>query len=334
MNSRICKSPGIRRISLIWLIAAVSMGTVSAGESIRKSDVSSPTVTANVSASSVHVAEPLTMDLTVVAAAGSKVEFPSIGTSLGKFDVTNMIDRADVPSADDVNRRIWTRRLTLDSIVTGNLEIPALEIQVRGGGEIQTLKTEVISVHVISVLEDRADPTKFRDIHSVVDVNVPQVASRAWLWWTLAGSGGIATALALTLVVAKRRTWMTPKVWAIRELDQLRHSEAMESSDSEAVTQSLTTIVRDYLELQFEIFAPVQTTNELLQVLETGEYMNSAVIKRFGALFENSDLARFAGVQLTPAELKQAIDDAQQLIEQTSSTLLSNATTAETAEVR
>ncbi|HQZ67401.1 MAG TPA: hypothetical protein PLY87_20070, partial [Planctomycetaceae bacterium] len=168
----------------------------------------------------------------------------------------------------------------------------------------------------------------------VVDVNIPQVASRAWLWWTLAGSGGVATALALMVVVAKRRTWMTPKVWAIRELDQLRHSEAMESCDSEAVTHSLTTILRDYLELQFEISAPVQTTNELLQVVATGKYMSPASISRFGELFENSDLARFAGVQLTPAELKQAIDDAQQLIEQTSNELLSNATTPETAEVR
>lgn len=334
MNRRICKSPGIRRIGLICLIAAVSMGTVSAGESIRKSGVSSPTVTANVSATSVRVAEPLTLDLAVVAPAGSKVEFPSIGTSLGKFDVTDMSDRGDVPSADDVNQRIWTRRLTLDSIVTGDLEIPSLEIQVRGNGESQTLKTDVIPVHVISVLEDRADPAKFRDIHPVVDVNIPQVASRAWLWWTLAGSGGVATALALMVVVAKRRKWMTPKVWAIRELDRLRHSEAMESCDSEAVTQSLTTILRDYLELQFEISAPVQTTNELLQVVETGKYMNPVVIRRFGELFENSDLARFAGVQLTPAELKQAIDDAQQLIEQTSNELLSNTTTPETAEVR
>ena len=30
-------------------------------------------------------------------------------------------------------------------------------------------------VQVVSVLEDRGDPTKFRDIQSVVDVNVPTI---------------------------------------------------------------------------------------------------------------------------------------------------------------
>ena len=78
------------------------------------------------------------------------------------------------------------------------------------------------------------------------------------------------------------------------------------------------TILRDYLELQFDIAAPVQTTTELLQVVETGRYMNAETTQGFAELFENSDLARFAGLQLTHAELSKAIDDARRLIEQTS----------------
>ena len=46
--------------------------------------------------------------------------------------------------------------------------------------------------------------------------------------------------------------------------------------------------------------------------------MNAETIKGFAELFANSDLARFAGLKLTQAELTRAIDDAQRLIETSS----------------
>ena len=171
-----------------------------------RADSNLATITVSASASTVQVAEPLTLELTVVAPVGSSVDFSSVGDSLGNFDVIDMVDRADVPAANDVNQRSWTRRLTLESIVTGDLQIPALEINVRRNGESQTLKSEVIPIRVTSVLEDRADPTKFRDIHSVVDVAVPQSAANVWLWWALGGCGGLAAVAALLMAFSKRMT--------------------------------------------------------------------------------------------------------------------------------
>ncbi len=315
--------------ALVTLYCVAAAGEVNADEVSRTADSNPTTVTSKVSSTTVQVAEPLTLELRVTAAAGSQVDFPSVGKSLGDFDVTDLTDRADVPSADNGNQRVWTRRLTLESIVTGDLEIPAFKILVRNRTGSQTLKSTAIPIRVTSVLEDRADPTQFRDIQSVVDVTVPQPASRAWFWWTLGGLGGTAAAALLLMAVAKRKTWTTPNAWAIRELEVLRNSDAMKSADSETVTENLTTILRDYLELQFDIAAPVQTTTELLQVVETGRYMSTETTKGFAELFEHSDLARFAGLQLTHAELTKAIDDAQRLIEQTS-----KLTSTRSAEVR
>jgi hypothetical protein len=303
--------------ALVLFCVAVA-GKVHADEVNRTGDSDPATVTSKVSATTVRVAEPLTLDVTVTAAAGSKVDFPAIGKSLGNFDVTEQVDRADVPSAIDVNQRVWTRRLTLETIVTGDTEIPSLEIQVRRDASSQTLKSEAVPIHVTSVLEGRADPAQFRDIQSVVDVPVLQPASRAWLWWTLGAVGGAAAATLLLATVAKRKTRITPGVWAIRELDQLRNSEAMKSCDSEMVIQNITMILRDFLELQFDIAAPARTSKELLQVVESGRSVSAEVTRGFAELFGNSDLALFAGLQLTQGELTKAIDDAQQLIEQTS----------------
>jgi len=308
----------LRQTTFFVLLCAAASGEANADEVSRTSDSNPATVTSKVSSTTVQVAEPLTLELTVTASPGSQVDFPSVGNSLGNFDVTNQTDRADVPSRNDGNQRVWTRRLTLESVVTGDMEIPALEILVRNNANSQTLKSEVIPVRVTSVLEDRADPTQFRDIQSVVDVEVPQPHSSAWLWWTLSGLGGVSAAALLFMAVAKRKTWMTPNAWAIRALEELRSSAAMKSIDSDTVTENLTTILRDYLELQFDIAAPVQTTRELLQAIETSSFMSVETTKGFTDLFENSDLARFAGLKLTHAELTKAIDDAQGLIERTS----------------
>ena len=316
-NARELNRP-FRLTALVVLLCAAASGEVHADVASPTSDSNPARVTSKASSTTVQVAEPLTLELTVTASVGSQVDFPSVGNSLGNFEVINQTDRADVPSAENGNQRVWTRRLTLESIVTGDIEIPALEILVRNNANSQTLKSEAIPVRVTSVLEDRADPTQFRDIQSVVDVEVPPPVSRAWLWWTLSGLGGVSAAALLFMAAAKRKRWMTPNAWAIRELEELRNSDAMKSVDSDTVTENLTTILRDYLELQFEIAAPVQTTRELMLAIETARNMSIETTKGFSDLFENSDLSRFAGLKLTHAELTKAIDDAQGLIEQTS----------------
>lgn len=323
LSTTLFKYVPIQLIGSMFLLCVALAGGVKAGDTSAAADPGLATLASKVSASTVQVAEPFTFEMTVTAPIGSKVEFSAIGNSLGNFDVTDQADRADVPSPNDAGQRIWTRRLTLESIVTGDVAIPSLEILIHHNSGSETLKTEVIPIRVTSVLEDRADPVKFRDIQTVVDVAVEPTVTRAWLWWTLGGIGGL-TAVALMLVAAaKRRTWMTPDLWAIRALEDLRTSEAMQSSDSETVTENIMTILRDYLELQFDIAAPVQTSQELLQAVKVGNLMSAAMAKRFAELFEIAELARFAGVRLSQAELAKAIDDAQRLIEQTSAELQS-----------
>jgi hypothetical protein len=311
----------IRRLCVFAAIAGqIGAATNSAcGEDVNDASVPDlPTVTTKVSSTTARVAEPLTLDLTVTAPTGSKVRFPAIGESFGDFDVIDQTDRPDVPADDQSNNRTWMRHFTLESLVTGNLEIPALEIQVHHDSESIALKSDAIPVRILSVLEDRADPMKFRDIQTVLDVSVPTPVSRTWIWWTIGGTAGLgAIALVLT-TLKKRRTWMTPDTWAKREFDQLRNSEMLRNTDSAGVTEQITTILRDYLELKFNIAAPVQTTHELLQSFETTGILIAATAEKYAELFQTADLTRFAGLRLSATKLQQTIDDAERLIEQTS----------------
>ncbi|MCA9170134.1 MAG: hypothetical protein KDB23_20800, partial [Planctomycetales bacterium] len=149
-------------VAVLLSTSSVSAQDASAGTKTR--------VDVSASKSNVQVAEPFAVELTVVAPEGTQVTLPPVAAQLGEFDVVDHHDIADVPVAG--GQRIWTRRLTLESIVTGKWEVPVMDIQTRTGSTAQIVRSEPIPIHVASVLEGRADPSKFRDIHSVVDLPV------------------------------------------------------------------------------------------------------------------------------------------------------------------
>ena len=278
-------------------------------------------VSTNVSKTDVQVAEPFQFDFTVTASKGTKVLLPATGDQLGEFDVLDTKDIADLPSRDSADQRIWTRRMTLESIVAGDLQIPALDIQVRSGNEsqaLETIRTKPISVSVQSLLEGRADPTKFHDIQSVVDVDIPKAKSHAWVLWTVGGLGFASIIAATVGLVARRKTWLTPAQWAQQELDALQSSRAMADNDSETITEELSTVLRDFLELQFEISTPVQTTNELLSEVHHRKILKTETTKRFGKLFSIADQAKFASLDLTASQWNEVFIEARSVITEAS----------------
>ncbi len=298
----------------------------------RSSDAELATVSATVSSSAVQVAEPFTLELMVNATSGTRILLPAVGPQLGEFDVVEHQDINDIPSKNSAKERTWTRRITLESIITGDLQIPAMEIQVVNGSDSRIVKSDAIPIRVNSVLEDRADPTQFRDIQSVVDVRVPPQSSYDWVWWTAGGLGILTLGSAAIAAVVRRRKWLTPQVWAREKLESLRVSQAMQEGDSERVSLDLSSILRSYLDLQFEISAPTQTTDELLQMIRSQRLLDPATAARFGQAFQTADLTKFAGLQLSTDELSDAIDEARELVVQTASEVESRTKTPATTE--
>ncbi|MEZ6062844.1 MAG: DUF4381 family protein [Planctomycetaceae bacterium] len=268
-----------------------------------------------VSSTSVQVAEPFRLELSVTAPVGTTVVLPAVPPQLGGFDVLDQDDLPDIPAGEGEGQRLWTRRLTLDSITSGDLMIPPLEVRIFDGQRSQTLMTEAIPVRVVSVLEGRSDPTQFRDIKTVVDVEIPKAPSRAWLWWTLAGIGASAVSVAAIVAVRRRRSWISPTDWALRELHRVRSSDALAEADSETVFRRLSDILRNFLELRFDIAAPVLSNDELLRTLKSGNDIRSEATVRAAAVLQLADQVRFASLQLTGPELLAAVDDAQYVVE-------------------
>ncbi len=313
-------APNVNRtgLKIICMILAFVAGLVlasfvSAQETDKRLD-SNIEATATASTTSVQLAEPFTVQITAVATTGSKVIFFAVGEKIGPFDVIDVQDRFDVP-AQTVDKRVWERTLTMETIATGELEVPSFDLSITTDGRQEAVSTEAIPIRVISVLEGQSDPTKFNDIRSVMDVDATKHSKRGWAFWKVAGGIGALVLVAMAIgFVTRQKKWLSPQQWAISELDRLSNSIADGLTGGEEVSTRLTSILRDYLEFQFEISAPTQTFQELLLLVAEKDYLPQETIAQFDEFFSMANQAKFAGLQLTESEIRAAIEDARRLV--------------------
>ncbi len=285
-------------------------------------------LTAQASASSVQVAEPFWLELTVTAPAGSQVTFPAAGHPIGPFEIIDTVTTPDVPGDQAPSIRSWTRRWQLESLVAGRQQVPALEIRVLvpGHAEPQVLRSDPIDVRVTSVLEDRADPRQFRDIESVVDVTVPTSTPAVWPWWAAAGSALVAVAAVGLLMVRRRRT-LTPAQWALQRIAALQLAvqsgqcnstgplNSTGSFDSDAVLRELSAVLYDYLRTDPSSTQTAGTLEELIRAAEQRGEIDPAAAGRILEAWSLADKAKFAGWQLSSEQLQSVIAETGHWIE-------------------
>ena len=104
-----------------------------------------------------------------------------------------------------------------------------------------------------------------------------------------------------------------------------------ETRDAESFTDELSSVLREFLKMQFELAAPKQTSGELIATIEQRRLVPNELTQRFSDVFAATDLAKFAGVQLSSAELLDLIDQSEQLVEATVTAIASDQLTAEAA---
>lgn len=298
-----------------WALSPTDVATA-IGPAAADSPTETPRLTAQASASTVQVAEPFELQLTVTAPAGSQVTFPAAGQSIGPFDIVDTQDTLDVPLGQAGTDRTWTRRLQLESLVSGPLQIPALEIRVvvPDGAEPHVLRAAPIDVRVRSVLEDRADPRQFRDIESVVDVAIPDSNAVVWPWWTAGGIAVVAAAAAGMLIVRRRRT-LTPAQWALQRIGELQSAVGSGEIDSDAALRELSDVLHHYLHSAPQPSATAGTLVELIEEAERRGEIDSAAAQPILAAWSLADKAKYAGWQLSTEQLQTVIAETGHWIE-------------------
>lgn len=279
-------------------------------------------VTARVDRGTAQVAEPIRLTLEVVAPKGTRVELPQLGDQLGDFAASNAERTKDIPTDESGSTRQWTLSTELDTIKTGDVAIPSLDVHYTtvskaidaNSSTFTTLSTKPITVQIKSVLENRADPTKFRDIKETVDVAVPETHSYAWLGWTAAGVGGaIAIALA-TLAIVKRQRGPSPAAWALAAIADLRTLAIGTSAEAEAAYNEVVDVIREYFELEFNIPVLAKTTREFLTETTKFAKLEQTSRDRLASLASIADEIKFARLGVGEPQVRQALDQAEAFI--------------------
>ncbi|MCA9238373.1 MAG: hypothetical protein KDA44_23030 [Planctomycetales bacterium] len=304
---------------LLTMLAAVTSLAAEAGAGSQRSVVTQGPVAITVSVDKelAQVADPVQFVLEVTAPRGTRVELPRLPEQLGDFEVHGRELVRDVPAADNASDRQWTLKATLETLKTGRLEIPSLDVHVAADGNataFDTIRSKPIAVQVASVLEDRADPAKFRDIKDTVDMAVPDDASSSWLAWTLGGSGAaVASALAAVLI-ARRKRGPTPAAWALGQIDDLEQLLADESADPELVYNELVDVVREFFELQYEVPTRTRTSPEFLTEAANTVQLGEAPRQRLASLVSVADDIKFACYGVGNQQSEQAFADARAFV--------------------
>lgn len=198
------------------------------------------------------------------------------------------------------------------------------------------------AVHFVSILNDAE---KKLDVPTgvVVEASSPlyeerrsffrKSAAEPWnrgtggipLWvWPLLALALLVTAILFLLTFlgprkrrAKRRRTYTPVQLARLELKALRDRRHAEEGRPEPFYVELSGIARRYLERQFSINAPEQTTEEFLHDVAADNRLDGEqkdLLKRF---LKESDLVKFARATPTLERMNQAYSAAERLVEDT-----------------
>lgn len=274
-------------------------------------------VTARIDKSAARVAEPIQLVLEVEAPRGTRIKLPAKVNRLGDFDVRRSEQTNDIPSATKAEKRAWVLRATLESIKTGDLTVPPLEIHYTTDGNSSTFKTvstAPIRVRITSVLENRADPTRFRDIKQTVDVPLPETPSRSWIAWTCGGIIAATASLLLLAAIVKRwRRAPSPAAWALANIEELELLDVSQTGP-ETLFNEVVDVVREFFGLEFNVSTLPRTTREFLAEASGEVGLSEIARKRLEWLASVADEIKFARLGVGEQHLQHAFAQAKAFV--------------------
>ncbi len=258
---------------------------------------------ASVDRDEIQIADPFELELRVTAPEGTHVSFPANAKTLGSFSIIDTKEKLNVPtSKTSGDTRLWVRTISLETLETGQLEIPTFEVAVKSAGQSQEiLRTEAIAINVNSVVEPASDLTKFKDIAELHDVKVPASRSYNWIW--LASGAALAITLAGGALLATcRKKSVSAKTWALQNLSAARDLTQAER------------IVRQFVEEEFGFAATSLPTDRILAVLRSSN-VKDPVLQELQEFLQMSEQAKFGGLDLSPTQTNRLLNLAPKLVE-------------------
>lgn len=261
----------------------------------------------------IEVGQELPFTLTVTLDKGVAFTPLDIGKSMGAFDVREL-DRSSVREGE---KRISTVRFAATTYLSGQLELPAIALAFTSAdGAQHTLELGAISIEVVSLVGAEFDPSVYRDIKGAV-----QIGGRGFFWWVVATLALIAIAILVVLAIRRRKAAsarvLTADEWATRELELLERDGLIERGEVHDFWVRLSGTLREYLERQFAIAAPDQTTKEFLVHAASHHAIDGAHRQLLARFLRAADMVKFAAHEPPLEECRKGLASAHEFVRET-----------------
>jgi BatD DUF11 like domain len=338
------KSPSKRQqikhcVSIVFICLLVCLGCKKAGSANSplagqtsqkqlKFEIDKPysrgplTVHIRVDKSKITIADTLWLELETAIGSGYDVNMPKVDKVLENFGI---VDWQNLGNRLDANNNVVsTYRYRLEPFLSGKFAIPAFTFEFRDVNEQDAktyqLETEPIDIEVTSLLSEQRGKLSIADIENVVDMPV-----RTILWWFLLAFAVVGGITAMWLYSRREKTKAAVRIFkpaheiAYARLRLLIQQDLVKAGRVKEFYESVSDILRHYIEDRFEMKAPERTTEEFLFEIRNTDVLSESDRKALTEFLTHCDLVKFAKHSPTNEQIQHTFDLAKNFIEQTKS---------------
>ncbi len=274
------------------------------------------TVEYSVDRETIRVGDPVELVVTAYYPTNATLELPEIGRE--KDIIVLGRDWENVPREDGLNQS--ETRYSITSFRLGDHVVSTNTITCRLGDQVFTTNFPGVSLHVeTSLAADGA--TEIADIKPVK--KLPGRLPR-WLWivWGAAVLAFLVGLVASKLWKHKDQLFpepppIPPDVVAMQALQALRNKGLLEQDDCEPFYTELSLILRRYLEGRFQLNAPDETTEEIVEEMSRSPELSGAQRNILQDFMRQADMVKFARNRADRNTMEAAFGTTQRFIEET-----------------
>lgn len=266
------------------------------------------------------IGDQVRISLMLETKAQDTVVWPEIGDTL--ITEIEVISRTGIDTAydsQDISTKLYTQDLIITSFDSGYYAVPPFKYLVNG----QLVKSNAFLLQVGSVQLDTADAIKDIKEPIPVDYGLIDWLKDYWHWVITTILLVVLTILLIRYYIKKRNekpqlVKEKPKepanVIAKRKLTELEEKRLWQHNKIKEYHSELTDIIREYLELRFDMHAMEQTSDEIMQSLRFKD-LKEIEKRDLRKILLLADLVKFAKEKPIPEENEESIMLAYKFVE-------------------
>ena len=264
------------------------------------------------------IADRILLDIVVTADVQYAVQMPDFANNIGQiFYVYSFFpDQEKVKNS----KKIFKQHYELEALLSGKTVIPPIEILYQKGKEVEKNSsykavTDAIEIEIESIDVDK-EKQGIYDIQNVMPLHYSN-------FYLLVIGAALGCVILITFLVvmffpkAKEKEIIdtrTPEEIAWEKLKELMDKQLIENHLYQQFYFELTMIVRQYIEIKYNIKASGQTTEEFLNDLQKSQVFDSKRKQDFHEFLQATDFVKYAAQDPQEKEVVAVFDAAKKFM--------------------